>query len=322
MGCSYDTGQCTGYVAMVRYPQVGRDYACLGNACQWWEAAAANGWQRSSTPTEGAVPVWDCTLPGSQGFGHVAVVEQVYPDGTFMVSERNWTGYDITDQRKVTDRAHLLGFIRVPGAPYAGGAVQGAQDLQAAPATGARGLACLYAWKTPSWKIGPWDVGQQTVCFDGLVGSVAWFAGLSLIAVALVLAARRPVGAALEGAGAATGQPELVAAGAVARSGSPQRMGRETTRAARTTRRPQPVAVGAQQAGAVEPRQARVRAPERARAVRQPSSDRLSVQEQETYRALRGLGYTSVQSRRGARHAGSQGAQPERVRRALQNLGS
>lgn len=57
----------------------------MGNANQWPAAARANGIPTGSTPRAGAVAIW---YVGS--YGHAMYVEQVYGDGSFLVSQYNY----------------------------------------------------------------------------------------------------------------------------------------------------------------------------------------------------------------------------------------
>lgn len=57
----------------------------MGNANQWPGAAQAHGIQTGSTPRVGAVAIW---YVGS--YGHAMYVEQVYGDGSFLVSQYNY----------------------------------------------------------------------------------------------------------------------------------------------------------------------------------------------------------------------------------------
>lgn len=65
----------------------------LGNGGFWWRSAprTACAWttRRRSAPHSPSCPASD----GADGtYGHVAVVEAVYGDGTFQISEMNWGG--------------------------------------------------------------------------------------------------------------------------------------------------------------------------------------------------------------------------------------
>ena len=101
-------GYCTWWVAHKRY------IPWRGNAAEWWWNARSFGFAEGATPRAGAVMVMGIT--GTSPQGHVAYVESVNPDGSFVVSEMNWWGvagggWNRVDYRTITSTAGLLGFI-------------------------------------------------------------------------------------------------------------------------------------------------------------------------------------------------------------------
>ena len=105
-GFSY--GYCTWWVAHKRY------IPWRGNAYQWWWNARPFGFAEGPTPRAGAVMVMG--ISGTSPQGHVAYVESVNPDGSFVVSEMNWWGvpgggWNRIDYRTVTSMRGVLGFI-------------------------------------------------------------------------------------------------------------------------------------------------------------------------------------------------------------------
>ena len=105
-GFSY--GYCTWWVAHKR------SIPWRGNAYQWWWNARSFGFAEGATPRAGAVMVLG--ISGSSTQGHVAYVESVNPDGSFVVSEMNWWGvpgggWNRVDYRTVTSLQGVLGFI-------------------------------------------------------------------------------------------------------------------------------------------------------------------------------------------------------------------
>jgi surface antigen len=94
-------GWCTWYVS------TRRDITWLGDAYQWYSNAQAQSYPVGSTPVVGSVMVtWE------SGLGHVAYVEATYPDGSWLVSEANFRGFGITDQRLIKPgQVPLIGFI-------------------------------------------------------------------------------------------------------------------------------------------------------------------------------------------------------------------
>jgi peptidoglycan endopeptidase LytE len=98
-------GWCTWYVA-TRRPVPWR-----GNAIEWYGNARAMGFPVGSRPVVGAIMV---TTESPIGLGHVAYVEQVYPDGSWLISEMNYGMFGVTDQRTIRPGqlgGALIGFI-------------------------------------------------------------------------------------------------------------------------------------------------------------------------------------------------------------------
>jgi len=101
---NFPYGQCTYYVATRRAVSWG------GNAVDWW-------WSARSHRPEGHVPIQGAIVVFNIGWvGHVAYVDQVNLDGTFVISEMNYGadggGWGRVDERTVSagDPA-ILGFI-------------------------------------------------------------------------------------------------------------------------------------------------------------------------------------------------------------------
>ena len=94
-------GWCTWYVASRR------NVTWQGDAYQWYGNAQAQGYPVGSTPQAGAIMVtWE------SGWGHVAYVEAVYGDGSWLVSEMNYAGFGETDQRQIyPGQVPLIGFV-------------------------------------------------------------------------------------------------------------------------------------------------------------------------------------------------------------------
>jgi surface antigen len=97
----FSFGYCTWYVATRRYTP------WFGNAIEWWPNARAYGYPEGQTPTVGAILV-----TAESGLGHVAYVESV-SGNTFVVSEMNFTAWDVVDRRTITlgGRVPIVGFI-------------------------------------------------------------------------------------------------------------------------------------------------------------------------------------------------------------------
>jgi surface antigen len=107
-GNGFSYGYCTWWVAHKRY------IPWRGNAAEWWWNARSFGYPEGATPRAGAVMVMG--ISGTSPQGHVAYVEKVNPDGSFVVSEMNWWGvpgggWNRVDYRTVTSMRGILGFI-------------------------------------------------------------------------------------------------------------------------------------------------------------------------------------------------------------------
>lgn len=77
-------------------------YQLVTNAENFIESAKAQGLKINSTPIQGGIMVWQkgATLKGGDGAGHVAVVEEVYDDGTILTSESGWNAYAFKTVRR------------------------------------------------------------------------------------------------------------------------------------------------------------------------------------------------------------------------------
>ena len=101
---TFPYGQCTWYVASRR------DVTWGGNAFAWWFAAAG-------IRPEGHVPVQGAITVFRTGWaGHVAYVEHVNPDGSFVISEMNYYGngggWGRIDRRTIAGNdGSVMGFI-------------------------------------------------------------------------------------------------------------------------------------------------------------------------------------------------------------------
>jgi surface antigen len=94
-------GQCTYYVSTKRH------VSWNGDAWMWYRNARGAGRPEGHTPVAGAIVVmWGSWV------GHVAYVEKVNPDGSFVISEMNVRGLGVYDTRTVTSSSiDLIGFI-------------------------------------------------------------------------------------------------------------------------------------------------------------------------------------------------------------------
>ena len=99
----FPPGWCTYYVATKRH------VTWRGDAGYWYQNAAAQGYAVGSTPKVGSIMVtWESYL------GHVAYVEAVNPDGSWVVSEMNFVAFNVISQRTIKPGQlgkALVGFI-------------------------------------------------------------------------------------------------------------------------------------------------------------------------------------------------------------------
>ena len=87
---AFPAGWCTYYVATKR------NVTWRGDAGWWYANAAAQGYPEGQKPKVGAIMVtWESWA------GHVAYVEAVNPDGSWVVSEMNWLAFDVIDERTI-----------------------------------------------------------------------------------------------------------------------------------------------------------------------------------------------------------------------------
>lgn len=103
-GNMYVAGQCTWY-AYNRRAQMGIGTpSYLGNGGEWYINAPRYGLRVDHNPQVGAALSFIPGQDGADGFyGHVAVVEAVYSDGTFLISEMNWSGPYTMHSRVLTN---------------------------------------------------------------------------------------------------------------------------------------------------------------------------------------------------------------------------
>lgn len=102
-GNGFYYGYCTWWVAQKR------PIPWRGDAWQWWANAQLLGYPEGGTARPGAVAVFK--ISGRSPAGHVAYVEAVNPDGTFVVSEMNWGAFGVMDVRTITSLSEMIGFI-------------------------------------------------------------------------------------------------------------------------------------------------------------------------------------------------------------------
>lgn len=93
----YAGNNCTNYVAYVESTVFGvrTPSYLLGNAGQWAATAAAHGVPVDQTPAVGAVAVWYGGTASMGSSGHVAIVEAVGPNNSYIIiSQQHMIGAD------------------------------------------------------------------------------------------------------------------------------------------------------------------------------------------------------------------------------------
>lgn len=97
-GNGYAYGYCTWY-AYNRRAELGRPIGSnWGNAVTWSAYARAAGFRVDRTPEAGAVLQ---TAGGWSGYGHVGIVEAVNSDGSILVSDMNYVGWNVISKRTI-----------------------------------------------------------------------------------------------------------------------------------------------------------------------------------------------------------------------------
>ena len=119
--CGYGMPNCTAYAWGRLYEITGKRFTSLhGNAEDWWDAAKSSGMSTGQIPKLGSIICWraGATHNGSDGCGHVAVVEEIKPNGDIVTSNSAWKGTMFYTQTlsksngyKYSDNRPLQGFI-------------------------------------------------------------------------------------------------------------------------------------------------------------------------------------------------------------------
>lgn len=97
-GNAYAFGNCTWYVYEQR-AKIGRGIGSFwGNASTWAINGSAAGFAVNKTPAPGAIMQ---NGGGYNGYGHVAIVDTMHPDGSITVSEMNYAGFNVVSNRTI-----------------------------------------------------------------------------------------------------------------------------------------------------------------------------------------------------------------------------
>ena len=83
-------GQCTYWADYLYHQMTGYWVPWGGDAWAWAGGAAASGWVVSGSPHVPSIIVLQPGVEGAGGFGHVAVVVGINPDGSVHTSNMNW----------------------------------------------------------------------------------------------------------------------------------------------------------------------------------------------------------------------------------------
>ncbi|MDU7943466.1 MAG: CHAP domain-containing protein, partial [Streptococcus salivarius] len=120
-GMGYAYGQCTWGVA-ARINQLGLKLkgkngekipiiSTMGNGQDWVRTAASLGGETGTSPQAGAIISFAGGGHGTPAeYGHVAFVEKLYPNGSFLISETNYNGNPNYTFRKLSGVDSNLSF--------------------------------------------------------------------------------------------------------------------------------------------------------------------------------------------------------------------
>lgn len=103
---------CTGYAWGRFYEISGKRPKLSRRNAELWYGYTADGYKRGKTPKVGAVCCWAKGKVGnsSDGAGHVAIVEKVYKDGSFMVSQSGYSSKKRFWTSKIPANGYLKGY--------------------------------------------------------------------------------------------------------------------------------------------------------------------------------------------------------------------
>ena len=98
-GNRYAFGNCTAYVYDKRY-EAGKPIGGMwGNGRDWAISAMNAGYTVNGTPAVGSIMQ---SVSGGGGYGHVAYVEAVNSDGSIVLTEMNYAGFNTVSQRTLS----------------------------------------------------------------------------------------------------------------------------------------------------------------------------------------------------------------------------
>ncbi|MGD1712212.1 S8 family serine peptidase [Dapis sp. BLCC M172] len=154
-------GQCTWYT-YGRMLETGLLPAAIknnalfrGNAWEWKGDAQKVGLPITSTPTPGArgIVVWPPNVKGAGSVGHVAFLEEVYPDGRVRITEANWPTGSWIKERILTPAQYAgLSFVRLENAQT--------NNYSAPPATPGQNRQYIVRPNDNLWNIAQRELGD------------------------------------------------------------------------------------------------------------------------------------------------------------------
>lgn len=113
----YGMPNCTAYAYGRFWELLGsKPNLSLANAENWY--SHNDEYERGLTPRLGAIICFRKGQVGvsSDGAGHVAIVEEIYPDGRILISESAWKGYLF--KTKILDKNYNYGTLKFQGFIY------------------------------------------------------------------------------------------------------------------------------------------------------------------------------------------------------------
>ena len=191
---------CVGY-AWGRFMEILGSTPKLSRAnAEDWYGHTSDGYERGQTPKLGAVICWRKGKTGteSDGAGHVAIVEQIYSDGSIMISESGYNSFRF--RIRTLNKPYQIngysfqGFIYNPAVPNnlsgKGEEIELKVDTLKKGSTGSqvktiqRILACRYAlpqdliidgiFGNITYKYVTKFQGDKGLVIDGIVGEKTW----------------------------------------------------------------------------------------------------------------------------------------------------
>lgn len=173
MSNPYPGGQCTwGAAEMFPCLQNISQYGNFGNGGDWFAHAQQIGLPTSPSPVAGWLASFS-TEGWPSGPGDVGLIQSVNNDGTVTRYGVNWH----MDGKWSTDRIRQSLIIGAFQPPCSVSASSGIQTLSSTSSSGCR-------WQWTGQLFGPFNI---SVCFDGLVGLIAFAGGITIITIGLAM---------------------------------------------------------------------------------------------------------------------------------------